>query len=306
MTGRLALVLLLAAVSLTPVAAAEPTPRVVASIKPVHAIVSAVMAGIATPELLLPGGASPHAYALKPSDARKLATAAAVFWIGPDLETVLRTPIRNLAPNARTVALGSAPGVVRLPARRGGAWDGDDHAHDAVGGSDGHVWLDPRNGAAMASAIAEALAAIDPAHGTQYRQNEAAFRQRMATLDGELAAKLSGLEKRRFIVFHDAYQYFEARYGLSSVGSVVVAPDRQVGPRRVAELRDRLKNAGVVCAFATPEFPPRLFVALTSGTSVRTQSLDDLGTDIPPGPRLYETLLLRMGDAMSRCLRPQS
>lgn len=304
MTRQVALVLVAIAVSLIQASAAETAPRVVASIKPVHAIASAVMAGMGTPELLLPGGSSPHSYALKPSDARKLAAADAVFWIGPDLETVLLAPLRTLARDARIVALASAPNVVRLQARRGGTWESDEHAHDAGGASDGHVWLDPRNGAAMASAIAETLAAIDPANGARYRQNEAAFRQRMTAIDAELAGKLAGLKNRPYIVFHDAYQYFEARYGLSPVGAVAVAADRPVGPRRVSELRDRLKNAGVVCAFATPEFPPRLFTALTNGTAVRTQSLDDLGADIPPGPLLYETLLTRMGDAVAQCLRP--
>lgn len=307
MKNRLASVVLLLAANLSPALAADsnPPPAVVASIKPVHSIVAAVMAGAGTPELLLPGGASPHAYALKPSDARKLANARAMFWVGPELETVLQNPTRNLASRARVVALGQAAGVRRLPARHGGVWETDEHDHDhGADAVDGHVWLDPRNGAAMASAIAEGLAAVDPPRATLYRENAEKFRTRMTTLDNQLAAKLRGLENRHYLVFHDAYQYFETRYGLSPMGAVAVAPDRPVGPRRIAELRSRLEGTGVVCAFSTPEFSPRLFTALTEGTRVKTHALDDLGASIPAGPLLYETLMIRMADAVSECLRP--
>ncbi len=307
MNNRLAPIILFLAASLSPALAADrnPPPEVVASIKPVHSVVAAVIAGAGVPELLMPGGASPHAYALKPSDARKLANARAVFWIGPELENVLQTPIRNLSTRARVVALGTATGVRRLPARHGGVWETDDPDHDhETGAIDGHLWLDPRNGAAMATAIAENLAAIDPSRAALYHQNAGKFRARMTTLDAELSGKLRGLETRHYLVFHDAYQYFETRYGLSPMGAVAVAPDRPVGPRRVAELRSRLEGNGVVCAFSTPEFSPRLFNALTEGTRVKTAALDDLGANIPAGPLLYETLLTRMADAASACLRP--
>src|SRR5258705_3350934 len=124
---------------------AHAAPNVLVSIKPLHSIVAAVMEGAGAPELLLTGAASPHSYALKPSDARKIARAEVIFWTGPVLETFLETPLANLGRRARIVPLGDAQGVTRLPARKGGVWEADED-DDHSGGIDGHLWLDPRNG----------------------------------------------------------------------------------------------------------------------------------------------------------------
>ena len=207
----LALALLLWAM---PAAAA---PNVLATIKPVHSLVAAVMQGVGTPELLIGGALSEHSYALKPSDARKIERAAAIFEIGPDLETYLTAPLATLGARGRVVVLERAPGVRLLPARRGGLWeDADGHDH---GPTDPHIWLDPHNAIAMTAAIAATLVKLDPAHAAAYRANGA--RQIAATkaLDKELGAKLARLRGRPYLVFHDAYHYFEARYGLAAAGA---------------------------------------------------------------------------------------
>src|SRR4030081_1608088 len=146
---------------------AAPAPDVLVSIKPLHSIVAAVMEGIGAPELLLTGAASPHSYALKPSDARKIARAEVIFWTGPVLETFLETPLAILAPRARVVALSDAQGVTRLPARKAGVWEADED-DDHARGIDGHVWLDPRNAAAMAAVVARTLATTDPSRAKLY------------------------------------------------------------------------------------------------------------------------------------------
>jgi zinc transport system substrate-binding protein len=259
------------------------------------------MEGVATPELLLTGAASPHSYALKPSDARKIARAEVIFWTGPVLETFLETPLANLAPRARIVALGDAEGVTRLPARKGGVWEADED-DDHSGGIDGHVWLDPRNAIAMADAVARTLAVADPSHAKLYAANAQGFGQRVMRLDAELARNLEPVRATPYLLFHDAFHYFEARYGLSPMGAVTVAADRPPGVRRVEILRARIKAAGAICVFSTPQFSPRLLPALTEGSAAKSAVLDDLGADIPAGPGLYEALLARIAEQLRSCL----
>ncbi len=200
-------------------AAAEPA--VLATIKPVHSLVASVMMGAGTPELLIGGALSEHSFALKPSDARKIERARLVFEIGPDLETYLIAPLAVLASHADVVVLERAPGVHLLPARRGGLWE--DTA--AAGPSDPHLWLDPQNAIAMTRAISAALSRSDPAHRRLYEANAARTIAALGALERELAARLTPLAGRHYLVFHDAYRYFETRFGLTPAGAVMVAPD---------------------------------------------------------------------------------
>lgn len=275
-------------------------PQVLASIRPVHSIAAAVMAGAGTPDLLIAGGASPHAYALRPSDAAKLARAEIVFWIGPALETFLEAPLESLAPDAATIALMDADGLTRLPVRQGGLWE--DEQGEEPGPTDAHVWLDPRNGAAMAWTMAEALAAADPGRARLYRNNAGALAARLEAQEAVLRSRLAGIAGRPYVVFHDAYQYFEARYALSPLGSVSVAADRPVGMGRVLAVRARIRQTPAICVFAPPQFSPALLTALTEGADARRAILDDLGTELEPGPALYEALMVRLADAFFSCL----
>lgn len=283
-------------------------PRVLATIKPVHSLVAGVMQGVGTPELLIQGALSAHSYELKPSDALKLRRAGVIFEVGPDMETYLIDPIKALGGHATVVALEHAPGVRLLPARRGGLWgEGDEHGHwhghsHGHGPNDPHIWLDPRNAIAMTRAIAATLVRHDPAHAAAYRRNEAHQIALLKGLDRELAARLAPIRHRPYMVFHDAYHYFENRYGLDSVGAVTVAPGRPVGTRRVLELREAIADGRVVCLFREPQFPPKLIDALDEGTKARIGVLDPLGADLRPGPGLYPRLMRNLAQSLTGCL----
>jgi zinc transport system substrate-binding protein len=276
------------------------TPSVLATLKPVHSLVAGVMQGVGEPQLLIGGALSEHSYELKPSDARKLQSADVVIEIGPDMETYLIGPIRTLGGGSTVVVLERAPGVRLYPARHGGLWgEGDGHDH---GPNDPHIWLDPRNAVAMTRAIAAALVKRDPAHAALYRANETRQIALLEALDRELAAKLAPVRDRPYIVFHDAYRYFEERYGLHSAGAVTVAPERPVGTRRVATLREAVANGRAVCLFREPQFPPKLIEALDEGTKARVGVLDPLGADLAPGPGLYPRLLRDLAQSLTGCL----
>jgi len=274
-------------------------PRVVASIGPVHSLVDAVMDGIGKPTLLVPPGASPHAYALKPSEARALSRADVVFRVGPEMEAFLDRPLKSLAVDARVIDLMHADGIVLLHSREGGEWGEEGHEHEE---HDAHLWLDPHNGAAWVRAIARQLGAAAPANATAYAANAGALDKRLAVLTTELEAALTPVRTRPYVVFHDAYQYFEHRFRTNAMGAVTISPERPPGARRLTELRERVRRLGVVCVFTEPQFRPKLAQTVVEGTGARIGVLDPLGGDIPPGPGMYFQLLRNMASALRDCL----
>jgi len=279
-----------------------PPVAVLATIKPVHSLVAAVMQGVGTPALLIRGAQSEHAYALKPSDAERIRQANIVFEVGPDLETYLVRPLESLS-HGKVVVLETAPGVHLLPARHGGLWeDASAGAGSPDAPTDPHVWLDPDNAIAMTRAVAAALAQADPAHAALYRANAARETASIAALTRELQGQLAPLERRPYLVFHDGYRYFERRFGLDAVGAVTVAPDRPIGPRRISILRERIAKGDIACVFREPQFPPRLIDTLTEGSAARTGVLDPIGAGLDPGPGLYERLLRGLSNSLRACL----
>ncbi len=317
-------------------AAAGAEVRVVASIKPLHSLVSAIMQGVGEPRLLVRGSASPHTFHLRPSDARELERAEAVFWIGEGLETSLAGPISALAGTARVVALSEAEGLRRLPVREGGAFANHGHHHhedsaappsengpdaveDAAAGSGGghrtdahdrghaegfdlHLWLDPANAGVMARVVAGVLIELDPARADTYAANLQALQRDLEELTRSIQREVAGIQGTPYVVFHDAYQYFENRFGLTPVASVALHPDRSPGARRIRELRDTVARLGVSCVFAEPQFEPGLVDTIIQGTSTRKGVLDPLGAAIGSGPELYADLLRTMAASFDACL----
>lgn len=286
--------------------AAFAEPPVVVSIKPLHSLVAAVMQGVGEPTLLVQGGASPHDYSLRPSEVRAINNAAVVFWIGPELEGFLGKPLDNVKAKVKAVALATAPGVERLSLRAGGAWQAADaHAHDSHGqgaGYDPHSWLDPVNAIAMVRQIVAVLAEIDATHRTDYRQNGERLIGRLEQLNQQLTQTLIPIKDQAYVVFHDAYQYFERRYGLHSVGSVVLNPEQRPGAKRVSEIQARIRDLKVRCVFSEPQFQPTLVEIVIAGSGARRGVLDPLGAEFPAGSEAYFMLLRRLAADLTGCL----
>ena len=285
--------------------------RVVATFKPVHSLVSAVMAGVGEPYLIMRGAASPHSYRMRPSDAGVLGKARVIFMVGDLVESSLAGAIHKLGGKARVVELAEVPGLVRQPLRKGGAFedDGHDHGHGHSHGHDDeafdmHVWLDPVNAGLMALAIARTLSEIDPANAAKYGANADALVSRLDELTAQVAAELAPVRDKPFIVFHDAYRYFEDRFGLKAVGSAVVSTGRSPGVRRVRELRKKVHELGVVCVFAEPRFDQRFVKLITEGTKARSGTVDPAGITVKAGPEMYLTLMRNMAASFKECLAP--
>ena len=368
---------------------ASAAPKVVASIKPLHSLVSGVMKGVGEPYLLIKGAASPHTFSLKPSDAREIERARVIFWVGESLAPSLERPLEVLPKRAEVVAMAEIKGLKLLKLREGGLWEGhddhhgeegkgdhhdehkhgmakkddhhddhkhakakkddhhhdedkhgkakDDHHHDRKhamakdkhhdehkhekakddhhgekagdhhgehrhGDFDVHVWLDPMNAKKWVHEITHELEEADPANREKYEANEKRLMARLDALHEELKSTLAPLKGAPYIVFHDAYQYYENRYGLNAIGSVTISPENKPGAARLVEIRKKVRDTKSICVFSEPQFEPKLVRVVMEGTGAGTGVLDPLGADIPAGEDAYFTLLRNMAKSLNTCL----
>lgn len=282
---------------------------VVASIKPIHSLVAAVMGDTGKPDLLVKGAGSPHTYSLRPSEARMLEGAKVVFWVGDELETFLTKPLESLAANATVVTLSEMQGLTLLEVREGGSFEHHDHDHDAHeehdhdhGSKDMHLWLDPENARVIVKEVAKTLSEADPTNASTYEQNAEAVDQRLATLIEETNAKLASVKEKRFIVFHDAYHYFEDRFELQPAGSISVNPEAPPSAQRVKEIQEKIASANAACVFAEPQFEPRIVTVVTEGTNTKAGQLDPLGANLEDGSDLYFNLIESLATSFVDCM----
>ncbi len=289
-------------------AQAEP-PRVVASIRPLHALVASVMRGVATPRLLVSGNNSPHGYQLKPSERVILEEADVIFLISPQFEAFLDHALESLPKNVLSVAVADTSEIDLLPQRRGGVWEahsheGERHHHDEgeTSGMDYHVWLDPVRAKAIISTIETSLSARYPQHALAFHTNATQMATTLTALDATLATRLNTVKDIPFIVFHDGYQYMEARYGLHAVGSITLHPDAPVSVRRLRELRQKIAASGAICVFREPRYSARLVESLTRGTPAHIATLNPMEYADSANQDYYATSLNALASALTECL----
>jgi zinc transport system substrate-binding protein len=283
--------------------------EVVVTIKPLHAMVARVMAGAGSPHLLVQGALSPHIYALRPSDASKLNTADIFVRMSDAMEPFTTRIVKSLPQRVQVLTLEDTPGLRRLPRRTGAtfaeAGDGHNHSHSHDHAAiDGHAWLDPMNAKHMADQIAEALSAKAPAEAATFRANATELKTALDALSAELARDLAPIAGKPYVVFHDALQYFEQRYGLKAVGSIAISPEIAPGVRRLSLLRQQIASLKAECVLAEPQLDMRLVNAVVEGTGARVGTIDPEGLRIAPGPDHYFTLLRGLVRDLKACLAP--
>ncbi|MEO9464304.1 zinc ABC transporter substrate-binding protein [Sulfitobacter pontiacus] len=377
-------------------------PRVATDIAPVHSLVSMVMQGAGSPDLIIPPGASPHSYAMRPSEARAVAKADLVVWVGPSLAPWLEEPMSSLAQGAERLTLQDVEGIRLLTNRSGVAFeahdhgdheghddhdghddhaghddheghdhsaheghgdhedheghdhgahedhedhgdheghdhaehddhgdheghddhkghddhaDHDDHDHDAheeadaheghnhaPGALDPHIWLDPQNAMVWLDAIAASLSAQDPENAALYADNAARAQAQLVDLQADIQAELTPLRGQKFVVFHDAYHYFEARFDVEASAAISLSDGAAPSAARLAEVRDVVKDTQAACVFTEPQFNAGLVEALQDGTALKSASLDPIGAALEPGVDMYPALLRDLAAAFSSCL----
>lgn len=260
------------------VGAAEP--KVVASIFPIHALATGVMAGVGTPVLLLESALSPHDFTLKPSQARLLQTADLIVWVGADLEYPLARFIENLPPG-RSLPL-TAPGTAS--------------EHNL------HIWLDPDRAQRIVSALVEKLSELDPPNAARYGANGAELNQRIGALTDELETQLRPFRAVPYIVFHDAYSHFEHRFGLANRGAVAPNPERRPGARHIQQMREIIAASGARCIFREPQFEPQILAAIVEGSEIHIGELDPLGVGLETGINGFFHLMRNLAREFTGCL----
>ncbi len=297
----------------------EAPPKVAVSITPFYALVAAIMQGVGTPQLLVSPGSSPHQYVLKPKEIKLLKQADLIFWGGPELETFLVKSLHNIEHErpckTRVIQLGKTMGLMLLPIRHSAAWDPhehhnhsdhsdhSDHHHYSAQNVDMHFWLDTNNAMVIADTIVHSLLTVDPKHAALYRKNGEALKHRLIALDYKIRQKLEPLKTVPFIVFHDAYQYFEHQYGLKGVGSITLHPEVPPSAKRLHTIRSIIVQTKAKCVFTEPQFQPKLVQSITENLPVKMGELDPIGNKTENNPDGYFKLLEDLTDSMYSCLK---
>ena len=289
---------------------------VVASIKPIHSLVAAVMGDIGTPHLLLEAPSSAHHFTLKPSQARSLQAADIVFWVGPTMEQPLTKALATLAPQAQTLPLIESAGLVLInfdkvtPAHE--KHDHEKHGHEKHDKHDEHakhdnhlinphIWLDPQNAKIMLGVIAARLAKADPENASTYAANADSMAARLAILETDITSQLASYSAAKFLVLHDAHVYFERRFGLRNYGAITTEPDVMPTASRVKALRDELREHRFDCIFAEPFLGQKAVALIAEGSKVSIGTLDPIASNLPAGAQLYPDLLMSYAKALQSC-----
>ncbi len=309
--------------------------KVVTSIKPIHSLASYLMDGVAKPDLIVDGYASPHGFALKPSHAKMLQNADLIFWVGEDLENFLEKPLKSVAKKAEKIELMEIKGLTLLKFRERNIFeehdhghkeddhddqakkedDHDDHGHDdehkedghddhgheghAHGEYDPHIWLDPMNAKVILSEMAEHLIENDQENEAKYKANLKKAHKDLDKLTKKVKSELN--KDFKSIVFHDAYQYFEKRFGINILGAFTVNTDVMPGAEQLAEIREIIEHDKVSCIFSEPQFNPDIIKAVAKDTNVATGVIDPLGATLNPGKDLYFDLIGNMSKSFKGC-----
>jgi zinc transport system substrate-binding protein len=303
--SRIFLIFVVFITGFSAISTAQAEVRVLTSIKPLQLIAAAVQDGVAVPEVLLPPGASPHNYALRPSDVRRVQEVDLLYWIGPDMETFLPRVLSGRT--KASVAVQTLPGMhlrhFVASSEHHDDGDDDEHDHDHRPGSvDAHLWLSTVNARIIAAKMAADLSQADPANAARYESNVKAFDERMDALDAKIKQRVAGIADKKYFVFHEAFDYFEEAYGIQHAGVFAVSHEVQPGAQHVAAMRARLTEYGKTCVFSEPPLRPKLADTLSAGLPVKLAELDGLGGYTPATAQGYEQLLSKLADDLAGCL----
>jgi len=299
------------------------TPKVAVDISPVHSLVSRVMLGVGAPDLIVQAGASPHGYTLRPSEAKALQDAQMVFWMGESLSPWMEGALDTLSSDATIITLLETDETILLEFREGAMFEENDHdnhgdekhddhgdkkhddhgdeKHEDHGSHDPHAWLSPDNARIWLNLIASQLSIVDPENAGTYFANAAAARSEIEALTIEVNSLLEPVRGKKFIVFHDAYQYFEKAFDLSASGAISLSDASKPSPARIAEIQGRIQEESIDCILSEPQFNKGLVATIMAGSKAKTSVIDPLGVGLKPGPDLYSELIRNMTETLVDC-----
>ena len=308
--------------------------KVVTTIKPLHSLISRIMETRGEPQLIIEGTNNPHTFVFKPSHAKMIEEADIVFWIGEDLEAFMEKPLNSLAKDTKKIVFMDSEFIEKIEFREKNIFDDHDgheeeheghedeheghedddvhedeheghdddhkdaHAH-AHGEFDPHIWLDPENAKEMVKIIRDELIKIDPEGQRQYSVNTAGATLELDNLINSVEKELS--KDISYIVFHDAYQYFENRFGVIPAGALTLNPDVLPGAKQIADIQDVINDKGIKCIFSEPQYNPKIIETLGNDMNVSTGVIDPLGAFIEAGPTMYVELINGIANSIKEC-----
>ena len=288
--------------------------KVVTTIKPLHSLIANVMEGVGEPSLIIEGSTSPHSFTLKPSHAKLLEEADIIFWVGEGIETFMERPLESIVKNAEVVEFMEIESINKLKFREESIFEdhdeheghdehdehdeheGHDHAH---GEFDAHIWLDPMNAKEMVLEIAHELSHLDPANEDKYNVNAKATNLALDEMIDDISQNIN--KDAKFVVFHDAYQYFEERFGVRAAGALTLNTDVLPGAKQIDEIQDVIKDRGINCIFSEPQFNPKIISTIAQDTNIKTGVFDPLGANIDSDKSLYFKLINNLSEELKDC-----
>ena len=283
--------------------------KVVATIKPIHSLVAGVMDGLGSPSLIVDGSNSPHNFSLKPSHAKMIEDAEIIFWVGEDLETFMIKSLESIANNATKVSFMDLDNITKLKFKEENILevegydddhdDHDDHDKHADGEFDAHIWLDPKNAIEIVNEIAKTLSLKDPNNKNVYYSNAEKLNHSLNELIKKI--NLSINKDARFIVFHDAYQYFEKRFDVSSAGALILNEEALPSAKKVSEIHKIIKKQNINCIISEPQFNPNIIKSIAQDSSILTGSFDPLGSSFDTNKNLYFEMILSLSNSLKDC-----
>ena len=278
--------------------------EIVVSIKPLHSLVSAVTEGSNSVSLVIDSSMTPHNFALKPSHAKLLNNAKVLFYIDDEFESGLKKTVKGLPKSVKVIRVSKMKKLRLLSTRADDNWEEDGHDHHDHGHSsnDLHIWLDPNNAIEIVKSITQELSAIYPENINIYKKNAKNIIKEIKTTDLLIKSMLEPIRNKPYVVFHDAYQYFEKAYGLKSVGSILVDPELPASAKRIIKIRSKIKSLNAHCVFKEPQFRAKIVKTVIDGTTTKIGILDPLGADIKSGSDMYTNLLKNIAENLNACL----
>ena len=312
---------------------ASETTGIITTIQPITSLVSAVIGNTGKTISLIPTEISPHEYKLKPSDIKKLQNGNIIFYVSDHLETSITKVFENLPKNIKSINLMEDAGIKHLAIRDNEAWErhdhrhghGDHHDHDKKAKEhddhedekhakkhddhnnhekedDVHIWLSPDNAVKIIKKVNKELSLYFPENAKTYNKNTNQMIKKINELEVELKNELSGIKDKPYVVFHDAYQYFETSFGLNAVGSVALEGDIASSPKQISFIKDKIVKFKASCVFKEPQFDSKLVKIVVEGTNAQIGTLDPLGINVKSGENFYLQLLKNMAKSLKDCL----
>ena len=282
--------------------------KVVTTIQPLHSIISNVMGSKGNLKLILEGSSSPHSFTFKPSHAKMIQNADVIFWVGKDLENFLEKPLESIPQDAKVISFMELSKIKKLKFREKNIYgdhdDHDKHGHKdshghAHGEFDAHIWLDPVNAKIIVQEVTHVLEEIDSANAKVYAENAKKTLKKLDLMIKNIDKSIN--KNASFVTFHDAYQYFEKRFGVEALGALTVNTDVQPGAKQISEIRELVEHRKIKCIFSEPQFNPKLINMIANSTGAKTGILDPLGSSYKPGKSLYFNLIEDLYKNLNKC-----